>query len=129
MKDDDKADVIYLGGPKEVGDPRTEKEKRYAHYKLLFQLNSAFPGSVRHMYYTAEDLAEHKRAWNFFYNQHPEVKAAKKAYMAAWRQLPEVKVYEKAYRDAYRAIPEARERDNALRKLRHARAKERKHGG
>lgn len=103
-----------------------EKRKREKDYEFLYQWGGRGGGLIL---YTAEDRAEYKRAWNFFYNRRPEVKAGKKAYMAAWRQIPEVKVYEKAYRDAYRALPGVRERDNALRKLRHARAKERKHGG
>lgn len=116
---------------KEVADSRTEKEKREKHYEFLYQWGGRGGGLVL---YTAEDRAEYRRAWNFYYNRRPEVKAGKKAYMAAWRQIPEVKVYEKAYRDAYRALPGVRERDNALRKLRHARAKERaiiakEHGG
>jgi len=108
-------------------DPRTEKEERYARYEgpFLCHWRGLVPVGGRHYFANDEERAEYKRAWNFWYNQQPEVKAAKKAYMAAWRQFPEVKVYEKAYRDAYRAVPGVRERDNALRKLRHARAKER----
>jgi hypothetical protein len=75
------------------------------------------------IFFTAEERAEYKRAYNFVYNKRPEVKARKKAYMAAWRAIPEVKVYEKAYRHAYRSIPKVQERDNALSKLRHLRAK------
>jgi hypothetical protein len=75
------------------------------------------------VFYSAEERAEYKRAYNYVYNKRPEVKARKKAYMAVWRSSPEGKVYEKAYRAAYRATPQFRERDNALRKLRHLRAK------
>jgi len=107
-------DVIYLPGPKGVkGSPGTTKEKHYIPYQW-----------GRPVFFTAEQRAEYKRAWNYFYNRRPEIRAAKKAYMAAWRQIPEVKVYEKAYRDAYRADPEVRKRDNALRKLRHARRRQ-----
>src|SRR5262249_268110 len=112
---------IYLPGPKEVKDsPETAKEKRY---EFLYQWGGRGGGLV---FYFAEQRAEYKRAWNYFYNRRPEVRAAKKAYMAVWRQIPELKTYEKAYRDAYRADPERRKRDNALRKLRHARAKARR---
>jgi hypothetical protein len=75
------------------------------------------------VFFSAEERAEYKRAYNHVYNKRPEVKARKKAYMAVWRSSPEGKVYEKAYRAAYRATPQFRERDNALRKLRHLRAK------
>jgi len=125
-----RSENIWLQSKPEVrkhdDDPRTEKEKRYAPYECYFLWDGPVGG--RMVFPNAEARAEYKRAWSFFYNRQPEVKLAKKAYMAAWRQFPEVKAYEKAYRDAYRAIPEVRERDNALRKLRHARAKE-KHGG